>query len=556
MLPDRYRRAIVLTFFGCLLAGGLGLVRDYGVSYDEGTQRITGQVSLLYVFQQLPASWQLRLLPPGTAVPLATNRPERQLHTYRDRDYGVAFELPVAAAEQLLPLRNERQVYLFRHTCTFLVCFAAFISFYHLVRRRFGSWGLGLLGTLLLVLTPRLFADYFYNDKDAAFLAAFVLATGTAVAFLRRPTARTAAWHALACALAIDVRLMGVLLPAATLVFLALRAAAGAYPPPARLWRAGLLYSGLLVGLVIVFWPFLWEAPLANFQLAFHNMSQFVRWRGSVLYRGQLVPGTQLPWHYAPVWIGLTTPPLCLGLFGLGLGATLAGAARHRWRLLTDAVAWQDLFFLSLGLGPLVAVAVLHSVLYTGWRQLYFCYPLLLLVAMRGLVAAWRWPPPRPLTRRGWRWLVGGGVAVSLAVTGREMRQLHPYEHLYFNAFAPTHPERFYDADYWFMGTLESLRWVLRHDARPRVRVYQLGRIEEMLLLNRFMLLPAERARLVLEPNLAAADYALYPYDFLRPAPFPTPCYSLVVGQLRILDVFCLRPTPPYTSPSRSKSCK
>jgi hypothetical protein len=44
ILPNRYRRAIVLAFFGLLLAGGLGLVRDYGVSYDEGTQRITGQV--------------------------------------------------------------------------------------------------------------------------------------------------------------------------------------------------------------------------------------------------------------------------------------------------------------------------------------------------------------------------------------------------------------------------------------------------------------------------------------------------------------------------------
>jgi len=47
VLPDCHRRLLVLVFFGCLLGGGLGLVRDYGVSYDEGTQRIFTQVILL-----------------------------------------------------------------------------------------------------------------------------------------------------------------------------------------------------------------------------------------------------------------------------------------------------------------------------------------------------------------------------------------------------------------------------------------------------------------------------------------------------------------------------
>lgn len=543
-----------MAFFGCLLAGGLGLVRDYGVSFDEGTQRILGQVSLLYVFQQLPASWQQRLITPDAAAAMA-NRPDRQLKTYIERDHGAAFDLPVAAAEQVLRLRDERQVYLFRHVCNFLVCFAAFISFYRLVLQRFGSWRLGLFATLLLVLTPRLFADYFYNDKDAVFLAAFVVATGTAVAFIRQPTNKAAAWHALACALAIDVRMMGVLLPAATLAFLALRAGVGAYgQSKALLLRVVVLYSALLVGLAIIFWPFLWEAPLPNFLLAFRNMSHFYRWRGSVFYQGQLIPGTHLPWHYALGWMAITTPPLYIGLFAVGAGAALASLVRHRWQLLADKVAWQDLFFLSLGVAPLVAVIFFHSVLYTGWRQLYFVYPPLLLVAVRGLVAAWHWQPAWAALRRGYRPLVGALLAASLVATTTSMARLHPYEHVYFNAFAPTHPERYYDADYWFMGTLDGLKWVVQHDSRPQVRIYQLGRIEEMLLLNRFMLPPAERARLVLEPNLAAADYVLYPCEYLRPAPFPTPCHSVYAGSMRILDVFCLRPaaTPGPRATSRA----
>jgi hypothetical protein len=94
-------------------------------------------------------------------------------------------------------------------------------ALYQLARRRFGDWRLGLLGALLLVLSPRLFAEFFYNDKDVVFMAFFVIATNTSVAFVARPSWRRAAWHALACAFAIDARIMGVLLPIATLAWTA-----------------------------------------------------------------------------------------------------------------------------------------------------------------------------------------------------------------------------------------------------------------------------------------------------------------------------------------------
>ena len=53
--------------------------------------------------------------------------------TYIDRDYGVAFELPVTAAELVLHLHGGA-IYVFRHYCTFLVCFADVIGFFYLAR--------------------------------------------------------------------------------------------------------------------------------------------------------------------------------------------------------------------------------------------------------------------------------------------------------------------------------------------------------------------------------------------------------------------------------------
>jgi hypothetical protein len=39
--PKHYKHKAVALFFGGLLLLGLLLVRDHGVSFDEGTQRLT-----------------------------------------------------------------------------------------------------------------------------------------------------------------------------------------------------------------------------------------------------------------------------------------------------------------------------------------------------------------------------------------------------------------------------------------------------------------------------------------------------------------------------------
>ena len=538
LLPARYQRAITVTFFGLLLALGLSLVRDYGVSFDEGVQRVSGQISLFYVFHKLPASLQYKLLPPEAAALIKQKGADRQLSDYGDRDYGVLFELPASAAEQVLRIHDKRQIYLLRHTLNYLVCYLGFIAFYVIVARRFGSWRVGLLGTLLLVLTPRLFADYFYNDKDAVFLALFTVGIATAVPLIQRPTWRTALWHALACACAVDVRIMGMLLPAATLAFVGLRAVRGEYRGQRILGPLG-LYLGLLVGFIVIFWPYLWEQPLAHFTSAWQAMSRF-RWPGDVLYQGQLIKGTLLPWHYSLVWIGLTVPLLYLLFFGVGTAGLLVQVVRRNWRLYASDAEWQDLLFLGLAVAPLAAVIVLHSVLYNGWRQLYFVYPSLLLVALRGLVAAWHWQPAGLAAGRYWRPALGLGVGLSLAVIAGRMVRLHPLENMYFNALAPTQTDRYYDGDYWGLSYSQGLAWIAQHDARPRIKVF--SSLPQPLILNHLIQPAGVQERLELVYNLVGADYALTTYFYQYP-PIPTgqPRYTLRAEGLRVLDIYQLR---------------
>ncbi|MGI4969854.1 MAG: hypothetical protein ACRYGH_12935 [Janthinobacterium lividum] len=540
MLPDRYRRLLVGSFFGVLLVLGLVLVRDYGSSCDEAVGRDSGQINVAYLYEFVPAA----LLPARAAARLAHTPSAARLPNYVDRDYGVAYELPLAILEKISGYQDHQdlgKILLLRHTCTFLVCFAGLMAFYWLATQRLGSWRLGLLAAGLLVLSPRQFADSFYNFKDSVFLACFLLATATAVAFIRRPTLAHAAWHALACAVALDVRLMALLLPVLTVGLVLLRRLRGEYPRPQQVVPAILLYVSLVAVLLIAIWPYLWAAPWTNFVHAFRNMSHF-RWTFSILHQGRILPGgAPLPWSYALVWIGITTPLLYLAGLAVSTGLLAKQLVRRGWRLFATDAEWQDLLLWALAAGPLAAVIVLHSVLYDGWRQLYFVYPPLLLLALQGLVAAWRWRWPWPAAQVGWRVGLASGVVSALVLLAGQMVALHPLQNLYFNALAGSHPELRYEYDYWGLSLRQGLAWIAGHDARPRIRVATNQQTTDRLSLS--LLPPADRARLVIVLTPAQADYFMTTYRYHpQPYPFGPPAYSLRVEAegRRVLDIFRL----------------
>ncbi|WP_324673405.1 hypothetical protein [Hymenobacter sp. GOD-10R] len=529
---DRWRRPAVGAFFILLLLVGIWLVRDYGMSFDENQSRHNGMVSLKHVCDLF---W-----------PEFVQRNEKafayyqqfDLRDYYDRDYGVAFEMPVSFLERLLNLESQRSIFWFRHLCTFLVCLGGVGAVYQLAARRFSSWRLGLLGALLLVLSPRLFAEFFYNDKDAVFMALFAIATNTAVRFISRPTAGRALWHAVACAVTIDVRIMGVLLPMATFTILALRLLRGEYQAhgTARVTAGISLYLLLLPTLVISFWPYLWDAPVENFLEAFQKMAKF-RWTGQVLYMGTTMPATEIPWHYAPVWISITTPILYVIAAVAGAICIMQKLVSRMWKLYASEEEWQDLLFLGLTVAPVAAVILLHSILYDGWRQLYFIYPSFLLVAMRGLIALVRWRPSFWGLSNRWPTLMRSFLVLSLVVSAVQIVWMHPQQQVYFNAFAGRNVEQKFDLDYWLLSYRWGLEWITQHDDRREILVAapEGGSFE----LNRWLLdsYNGERLKFVAEPE--KADYFIsnyrwhpYPYDY------PNEVARLQVQGRRVLSVF------------------
>ena len=537
------RRVAQGCTFLCILLLGVVLYKDYGIAYDEPVNRRNGGISFNAVLNRVNE---------GFSTTFFENDPETKqfnvdLNQYRDRDYGVAFDLPVFYLERILRLNDSRSQYQFRHILTFLVFLAGVAAVYRIAMLRFSDWRLASIAAVMLVLSPRMFAEAFYNNKDIVFMSAFAVAGYTLLKFLFKPTLLGGVVHALASALAIDVRIMAVMIPLATIFLLCAFALRGELRARRAIPMA-LCYGLATMVFVYAFWPWLWVGPmegtvwLAPFRKVkevFDNMSSF-RWGGWILFAGHLYPVGALPKYYLPVWIAVTTPVLYIALSGLGIAATILKALRCKFRLWGSKEELQDLVYLAFALLPIVAVIALNSVVYDGWRQVYFVYPWIILLAVRGFTAAFN------VSRRpAYRYAICGILIASCLHTAYWMKTAHPHQNVYFNALAGDRRDRDFEMDYWGLSNVAGLREIARRDSRANITIAPLGisSVSQALL----MIPAGDRDRFKIIDDPGHADYVVTNYRALGPEDAVTfarlrqdarPYFEIKVDDKAIYSVF------------------
>jgi hypothetical protein len=356
--------------------------------------------------------------------------------------------------------------------------------------------------------------------------------------YLDAKTIRAAAVHGAVCGILIATRIMGVMLPVLTVAFwgydLLRGKAGGAVARGARDtgregapgWVAGAkravgslgVYVLALAGVTVLLWPTLWRDPFRNFVRVFEGMRNFP-WEATVLYLGKYVWSTKLPWHYTPVWIGVSTPLAYIILFGVGLVAcALSWGARGKGRcplLRRDVGVILGWFFL-----PLIYFMVSRAVLYDEWRHSFFIYPAFLVIALAGLVWLWRLARggthaecqsrSRAGPRGAFRRIALAGlilaVVLGLGSTASFMIRHHPFENVFFNCLVGgvKGASGKFEMDYWGLSYRKGLEHIVATDRSPEIPIFAAtapGRY------NADMLAPGDRKRLTFVTELAKAGY-------------------------------------------------
>lgn len=475
---------VILVFFIAFFLVGSSIYSDYGIPWDEVTQRKTGYDLYRYIKKQ-----------------------DAKYLTNQDRFYGLIFELFLVVME--LPQQDIREIYLMRHFATFSLFFISIFFFFLLIKERYKSTGLGLLAITMLILTPRIFSHSFYNTKDLPFMSLFIIT----MYFLHRFTKHRTLWltfiSAILTALTIDIRIMGVVIPFLLIgVSLIDRFKKDENKKLSK-------YLWLTAGFTILFAPILWKYPVGNFIESFKYYPQ----NTSTLYYGTRVKSLNVPWHYTLGWILVTVPISYTFTFLIGL--------LYYFKDLTKLNS-KDLLMFGWFITPLLASIILKSVLSDAWRHMFFIYPPLVYFSIYSLTKI----SLRP------KIIFLSFLVINMFFVLLFMIKEHPYQNIYFNELVRPPYETKFELDYWGLSYKQAYEYIAKNDKRPNIKVFAENLPGET---NIFMLEKSDRDRFEYTNDKSQADYYLTNYRKYKNGYYEPVFYSVNVKGTRILGVHKLK---------------
>lgn len=383
-------------------------------------------------------------------------------------EHGSGFELIIAAFQHLT---GEQW-----HTRSMVngVCGLLGIVLMALCGRELaGAWGAFAAATGL-ALYPRYTGAMFNNSKDVPMTVAMVLVLWLVLRMMRRWTQDTRRFEvlelmAVGAAIGVAASIRVTALAWAALLGLV---AAGYWVRHGRHLRGAALRAELVrqtsAALVIgtnaylvmsLLWPYLLIHPKTGLLRSVEVMSAY-DWVHPILFAGQPVMSTELPWYYAPVWLVVGSPlPVIVLTAVAAVGGVLALARRRR---LNEGV----LLAAAYAALPIALIIVTHPTLYNSLRQFLYVVPGLILIATVTLIR---------LVRRAFadrRQALAWGL-VAVAVLGQAevvyaSARIYPYEYSYFSPLAGgyTTARHNYESTYYGTCTRAAAVWLGKNYSR------------------------------------------------------------------------------------------
>ena len=449
---------IILFFFIVLAIIGYTLHADYGISLDEESSRFHGIVSLNYIceyfFPNLKFGFQINNFIP-------------KLNEYEYREYGIFFEiLLIVIIEIILEVKNFSEIFYVRHFANHLLFIISVICFYFLCFNIFKNKLYSFFGSAILYTSPRIFAESFYNDKDLVFLSFFIFLIFFSIKFLKKPEYYNAFLLACFSAIATNVRVMGIYLVVLVTFFLIIQILMKSKFDTKKI---NSLITFLFFNFVFLYilWPFLWESPLDNILYALKNFSKYP-WGGHIFYLGNFYKAEFLPWHYFFIYFFATTPLLLSIIIILGIyQITLRFIKRLIHIEENDSYKdiWRGekekifLFIFFTVVIPILSIHLFNSIIYNGWRHLYFLFPCFILI---GIYFVDR----MALIYSKKKMIVISTVILGIICTNNlyNLIRLHPYQYVYFNSVFEKNANKLFEIDYWGVSNKDALAKIIKNN--------------------------------------------------------------------------------------------
>lgn len=375
------------------------------------------------------------------------------------RYYGQSVDNIAAFINRAFSLDNEYQT---RHFMGAIMGWLLLVVTGLLVYRLAQNYVIAILAMLLLFISPRPFGQVFGNLKDIPFALGYTWAILNTVKFIKElplPSSRTTLLLALSIAFANSVRIGGILFFFIVLLFVIIWIIANSKNYSYRLlFQKNIRSYAFITAIIIVvgyfggllFWPYGLQNPLVH---PFRALDLMQHYSISIrqIFEGQYCWSTHLPWYYLYKWLIISIPEVVWLLLLVFLGMLYSIMKRP------DVQEKLSLFVLLFCVVfPSVYVVLIKSNLYSGWRQLYFIYPGLVVIAAIGFYELWK-AFRNIIFRLSFVLIVIGASFFPV----RHMVKTFPNHYIYFNDLtkAQTRCWSNYEYDYYFQGMKEATDW-------------------------------------------------------------------------------------------------
>lgn len=445
---------IVVILFLAYLAVGVSVYRDYGISADEPTERISTLVNVKYVLNFLGANRMSEYDIPD-------------LETYIYRNYGTFLQMPSVIFE--VTGEDLGDIFYGRHLYTFFLCVVGYVAFFLLLKTLFKSKLIGVLGTFMIAFYPRFFAEQFYNIKDMVFVSTFMVCMFTTVKLIESKFSRK--WifaFTVSVAVSTNVRIVGIVFLLLALGYLLIDFILGKTVQEDKYEKkclhsfvcgAAILFMWFLLFVVVL--PVTWKNPMQGVRGVFSQFSQYDNWDSTIVFMGKVLRKEDLPWYYVPVWMLVSVPLwyflLCAVSAAAGLTLCIKNIKNKKNLLLLLVTQYKYVLWNVLLMAmPWFGIVLMRSTLYNGWRHCYFLLPPLVLFAMFGVDYLLK-------EEKRWYAVLGLIVLIGGLIQGRWIWKNHPYEMVYFNNIGKYFGADF-DRDYWHLSSLDAVKYIMQNE--------------------------------------------------------------------------------------------
>lgn len=483
-----------MFLLGILLVGLLTVI-PYGAFLDQRTEQV-----ILYSNIQ-----EYLLYLPGDAPQLVQDMVDygvEKISVSVDRYNGMAVYYPAFPIWYL----NRVSPYIGNicwHAYIFLVVFWGISSLYLLAKELFQNEGVAKFTTLLFFLTPRMFAESHYNNKDMVLLSLTFVTLYWGRRLIKDKSVKSVCMFALAGALASNMKIIGIwIFGILGLYVLFTFIVTKQFNKSIGLKALACIVLWMLIYIVIT--PACWGDIIGFFSFLISCATDF-RWNDYILFNGNMYNKqyTGIPKAYLPVMMLLTIPVGILLLAVIGGVLLLVNFLPKRGS--DPENTGYVLVSIIAGAVPLMYAVLSGTPVYNGWRHFYFVYASVIMAAGYGAWRLWQLARGEKIKK-----LLGIAAKCYVGILILGIAVNYPQEHSFYNFLAGKNIEEKYELDYWDLSVKQALEVIVKDTDTEQIQIGALNSptiwgLEQNMLAIR----GKSRMRMMIAEDWQEADYLI-----------------------------------------------